>query len=113
MKSLLSAAVAALLLTAGAAAAQPAPVPAPPATPTAPEPRVIEVREDGMYMRMFIPAGLQGRAPAIVVLGGSEGGIEASSRLAKRLAQAGYVTLAIAYFNADGLSPALIEIPIE
>jgi len=110
MKAFLSVTAAALLLAVGAAVAQPAPAPAAAATP---EPTVVEVRENGMYMRMFIPAGLQGRAPAIVVLGGSEGGIEASSRMAKRLAGAGYVTLAIAYFNADGLPPALIEIPIE
>lgn len=111
MKAFLSAAAAALLLAADAASAQPAPSPA--AAAAAPEPAVVEVREDGMYMRLFIPAGLQGRAAAIVVLGGSEGGIEGSSRLARKLAAAGYVTLAIAYFNADGLPPALIEVPIE
>ena len=114
MKLLISGAVAALVLTAGAPAAVAQPAPAPTITaPVAPEPTAIEVREDGMYMRMFVPAGLRGRAPAIVVLGGSEGGIEGAARRAKRLAQAGYVTLAIAYFAADGLPPALIEIPLE
>ena len=115
MKLLLSAAVAAFVLTtaAPAALAQPAPAPAVATPALAPEPTVVEVREDGMVMRLFVPAGLQGRAPAIVVLGGSEGGIEGSSRMAKRLAQAGYVSLAVAYFAIDGLPPALIEVPIE
>ncbi len=115
MKLLLSAAAAALVLGAAAPAAlaQPAPAPAAATRAPAPEPTVIEVREDGMVMRLFVPAGLQGRAPAIVVLGGSEGGLEGSSRMAKRLAQAGYVSLAIAYFAVDGLPPALIEIPLE
>lgn len=115
MKLLLSAAAAAFALTvaAPAALAQTTPTPAPATPAPAAEPTVIEVREDGMVMRMFVPAGLQGRAPAIVVLGGSEGGIDGSSRVAKRLAQAGYVSLAIAYFAVDGLPPALIEIPIE
>jgi dienelactone hydrolase len=114
MKLLLSVAAAALVLTtAPAALAQPVPAPAVATPAPAPEPTVIEVREDGMVMRMFVPAGLQGPAPAIVVLGGSEGGLDGSSRMAKRLAQAGYVSLAIAYFAVDGLPPALIEIPIE
>ncbi|MBX7249078.1 MAG: dienelactone hydrolase [Caulobacteraceae bacterium] len=103
------------LLALIAACAGPAWAQGPAAAPptAAPEPTVVEVREPGLYARMFAPAGLQGRAPAILVLGGSEGGVEASGRMARRLAQAGYVTLAVAYFAADGLPPALVEIPIE
>lgn len=111
MKRLILTVAAALVLVAGAPAA--IAQSAPPAATAPAEPRVIEVREDGLYARLFIPAGLQGRAPAILALGGSEGGIEGASRLGLKLSREGYVVLAVAYFAADGLPPALIEAPLE
>lgn len=48
---------------------------------------------------------------AVLVLGGAEGGIP--GQLAQPVIDAGYPTLALAYFNADGLPPELEKIPLE
>lgn len=53
------------------------------------------------------------KAPAIIVLSGSEGGIEKAQNIAQLLASRGYVTLALAYFGIDGLSNQLKRIPLE
>ena len=52
-----------------------------------------------------------GPHPAIVWLGGSEGGLREGT--AALLASHGYATLALAYFGVDPLPPELIEIPLE
>lgn len=49
----------------------------------------------------------------VIVLGGSEGGLEAARRIAQALARDGYPALAVAYFAADGLPDALDQIPLE
>ncbi|GAA0562267.1 acyl-CoA thioester hydrolase/BAAT C-terminal domain-containing protein [Rheinheimera aquimaris] len=48
---------------------------------------------------------------AVLVLGGAEGGLP--EQLAQPVVDAGYPTLALAYFNADGLPPELEKIPLE
>jgi dienelactone hydrolase len=53
-----------------------------------------------------------GKHPAILLLGGSEGG-DAMSRSAPVFAQAGYVAVSVAYFGAPGLPQSLQEIPVE
>lgn len=87
------------------------PAPAPPAAVA--EPTVTEVRDGGLYARLIVPAGHQGRGPAIIALGGSEGGITGADRMGRRLAGEGYVVLALAYFAAEGQPAALIEVPLE
>ena len=57
------------------------------------------------------PAG-SGKHPAILLLGGSEGGNEMSSSV-PRFASAGYVAASVAYFGLPGLPPVLEEIPVE
>jgi dienelactone hydrolase len=69
-----------------------------------------DVREDGLIGRLFQPASA-GRAPGIVMWGGSEGGF--SDLVARLLASHGYATLALAYFRFESLPPELEEIPIE
>lgn len=116
MKAVLTATLAALALATApqAGLAQPTPAPAAPApTPAAPEPTVIEVRENGQFARLFVPAGHQGKGPAIITLGGSEGGINGADRMGRRLAAQGYVVLAVCYFACEGLPPALWEVPLE
>lgn len=87
------------------------PAETPPAA--APEPTVIEVRDNGLFAGLIVPAGHQGRGPAIIAAGGSEGGIIGADRLGRRLASEGYVVLALAYFAAEGQPAALIEVPLE
>ncbi len=55
-----------------------------------------------------VPAAQQ---VAVLVLGGAEGGIP--QQLAQPVIDAGYPTLALAYFNAEGLPAELKKIPLE
>lgn len=53
-----------------------------------------------------------GRHPAIVLLGGSEGG-DSMAPVAAQWAARGYVAASVAYFGAPGLPAALENIPVE
>jgi dienelactone hydrolase len=59
---------------------------------------------------LFLPPGT-GPHPALLVLGGSEGGLPA--RRAAWLASHGYAALALAYFRYDDLPQLLMNIPLE
>lgn len=76
---------------------------------TGPDVKVIEVREQGLVGRLYEPPGQ--RLPAVLVLGGSNGGIQAT--YAPVLAGHGYVTFSLAYFGAERLPRDLVEIPLE
>lgn len=88
--------------------------------PWAPEIEVVEpaaggrrVTEDGLIGN-FYPAPGSGRAPAILVLGGSEGGLSrGSDGMARALAAEGYSTLALSYWGAPGQVPRMEELPLE
>lgn len=54
-----------------------------------------------------------GKHPAIVLLGGSEGGNSTAERLAPIFAQHGYVAVAVAYFGTGGLPKELVDVPVE
>lgn len=54
----------------------------------------------------------QGKHPAILLLGGSEGG-DMMSRVAPQFAQQGYVAASVAYFGMPGLPQTLENIPVE
>jgi len=84
-----------------------------PAESSAAEPTVVEVRDRGLFARLFLPADHRGRGPAIIALGGSEGGIRGGDSLGRRLVQEGYVVLAVCYFACEGQPPALQEVPLE
>ncbi len=73
--------------------------------------KMSDVREDGLVGTLFAPADKK-NLPAVIVLGGSEGGVS-SEDVAAMLANHGYVALALAYFGAEGLPPSLEEIPLE
>lgn len=74
--------------------------------------RAVPVRERGLVGVAYYPAE-PGRRPAIIVLPGSQGGLPAPGAHAGGLASRGYVVLALAYFNAEGLPPLLQNIPLE
>lgn len=70
----------------------------------------IPVRENGLVATWYAPAK---KAPAILVLGGSECGEKGGQFLAANIATLGYGALALAYCGAEGLPPAVQNIPLE
>jgi dienelactone hydrolase len=73
--------------------------------------KVTDVREGGLVGTLFEPPG-GGPSPGVIVLGGSEGGLN-SEDVAALLSSHGYAALALAYFGAEGLPNSLEEIPLE
>jgi dienelactone hydrolase len=59
-----------------------------------------------------VPVGAHGKYPAIILLGGSEGG-DSMSRSAAKFAAHGYVTASVSYFGSPGQQKTLVDVPIE
>jgi dienelactone hydrolase len=72
---------------------------------------VRKVEEQGLRGWLYLPP-LTSSTPAVIVLGGSEGGHSAAEN-AMLLASHGYAALALAYFGVEGLPESLAEIPME
>jgi fermentation-respiration switch protein FrsA (DUF1100 family) len=70
------------------------------------------VQDDGLAGCFFRPPGV-GPFPAVLILGGSGGGLRFTREQAAQLASHGYATLALAYFNYEHLPPSLHAIPLE
>lgn len=70
------------------------------------------VQEDGLVGKFFQPAGAEPRA-ALLVVGGSGGGLAWSQEMAALLAAHGFAALSLAYFAAEGLPATLDRIPLE
>lgn len=70
------------------------------------------VRDNGLFGAFYAPEG-SGRHPALLVLGGSEGGLAASSGVGISFVKQGYAVLALAYFQEEGLPKSLENIPLE
>ena len=68
------------------------------------------VNEGGVIGTLFLPPGA-GPHPAVIVLGGSDGGI--SEHRSALLASHGYAALSLAYFRCHGLPRSLVNIPLE
>lgn len=68
----------------------------------------IPIRENGLVGTLFRQETADS---AIIVLGGSSGGL--NEERAERLASHGFNTLALAYFGAESLPPTLNQIPLE
>lgn len=73
---------------------------------------VIEVGDDGLVAKLFVPPG-SGARPAVVVVGDANGGMRGQELFAELLASRGYVALALAYFDAGELPADLQNIPLE
>lgn len=104
----LSALIAALLASASPAVAQ-RPIPV---VSTATASAGIPVRDHGLVGTWYPPADGR-RGPAILALGGSDGGEIGGRYVAEALAKQGYGVLALAYFGAKGLPSSLEEVPLE
>jgi dienelactone hydrolase len=72
--------------------------------------RRVAVHDGALRGVLFVPAGEE-RHPAVLVVGGSNGGVPA--RQAAWLASRGFVALALAYFHYEDLPPMLENIPLE
>ena len=73
--------------------------------------RTASLASDGFVGRFLSEPVAGGPRPAVLVIGGSEGGMD--TFLAAMLAVRGYPALAVAYFGEPGLPPALSAIPLE
>ena len=71
----------------------------------------LTVRRDGFAGTLYTSAAVKPGAPAVVVLGGAEGGQDAAPAIG--LAMSGYPALALAYFDEPGLPQCLCSIPLE
>ncbi len=76
------------------------------------EERAETVSKTGFVGDYFAPAG-GARHPAVVVWGGSEGGLSPGRAWAALLASHGIPALALAYFDEPGLPCALSNVPLE
>ena len=65
-----------------------------------------------LVAELILPKG-DSIVPAVMVLGGSDGGIGYARSVATRIAEQGYAALAVAYFKEAGLPRKLIQIPLE
>jgi dienelactone hydrolase len=73
--------------------------------------RETTLKDDGFVGSYWEPA-ISGKRPAVLVFGGSEGGV-ATYLLAARLAAHGFPALALGYFKEPGLPQTLSNIPLE
>lgn len=71
----------------------------------------LEVREHGLVGTLFAPEDDGGELPGVIVLGGSEGGLQEAD--AALLAAHGFVTFALGYFGVDGLPEHLEDVSLE
>ena len=101
---------------AGAAAAQPAPS-QPPGAPKMPpivvaDPGLTGIRidRDGVFAN-FYPINDHG--PTVMLLGGSEGGLQGGGGMVKALTEAGFNVLNVCYFGCPGTPPQLANVPLE
>lgn len=106
-----SALLAALLLTCGGAASAVAQTPATAAVATVPPTE--EVRRADLIADYFAADPATASRGAVIVLGGSEGGLGGSGRMARRLAADGFDAVAVSYFGEPGQTETLDLIPIE
>lgn len=72
----------------------------------------LEIETPDLSARLYLP-DTPDPQPVILVIGGSEGGLRGSGKLAQSLANAGFAALAVAYFDHQALPAQLMEIPLE
>src|SRR5258706_11379866 len=73
---------------------------------------VIEIDETGL-VGLYAHPDAAPPWPTVVAFGGSSGGFGPSIGWAPALASQGFAVLAVAYFAAPGLPPALVDIEVE
>ena len=68
--------------------------------------------QDDIYANLYLPSHTTGRRPAVLLFGGSGGGL-GEIHEAQLLAAHGYPAMALAYFGISGLPAHLDRIPLE
>lgn len=88
--------------------------------PWAPDIEVVDPGEGGRrvtdngMLANYYPAPGAGRHPAVLVIGGSEGGLHSVvDREARALRAEGFTALALSYFGAEGQPDAMENLPLE
>ncbi|WP_194910047.1 acyl-CoA thioesterase/bile acid-CoA:amino acid N-acyltransferase family protein [Catenulispora rubra] len=74
--------------------------------------RVLTVAHDGVEGHFYEPPAAAKPRPAVITLGGSEGG-EATAPIAMALAAEGYPALSVGYFDVPGTPAGLKNVPLE
>ena len=74
--------------------------------------KCVDINEDNLVARYF-KADDDMPKPGIIVLSGSEGGMEKAQITAGLLASHGFSALALCYFGLEGLPSSLEKIPLE
>jgi uncharacterized protein len=72
-----------------------------------------DLREQGLYGELYVPAHAAAPAPGLLLIGGSEGGVDTISAMATSFALEGFAVLALAYWGEQGLPSTLEGIPLE
>ncbi|WP_277213002.1 acyl-CoA thioesterase/BAAT N-terminal domain-containing protein [Isoptericola croceus] len=81
---------------------------------SAPDVEIRPVDDDGLVAEYAVPANVEAgeRRPAVLVFGGSEGGLSSGASTARWLAALGYPALGISYFGAEGQPAELEQVPV-
>ena len=103
----------ALLAVLGTAPLAAAPASAQAVAAPASTPPTEQIRRPGLFADYFAADPATASRGAVIVLGGSEGGLGGSSRMARRLAADGFDAIAVSYFGEPGQAEKLDLIPIE
>jgi dienelactone hydrolase len=74
--------------------------------------RALRPARNGFYGELYEPKPTRSARAAVLLFGGSEGGLSTDG-IAALLAAHGYPTLALAYFGEPGLPENLVRIPLE
>lgn len=76
--------------------------------------RELTLKNTGVYGEVFLPPGHPTPRPAVVIVGGSQGGLgDWVTETAQLIAAHGYPALALAYFDEPGLPHGLKDVPLE
>lgn len=107
------AAIAALAVTAAAGTPPRSPPTLPPIVVGDPGPDGVRIDKDGVFANFFL-AKRSGKRPAILLLGGSEGGLQpgGGGPIGPLVAE-GYDVLYLCYFGCPGTPPQLANVPLE
>lgn len=92
-----------------------APAAAPQGQTGAPAPAGVtktDVRENGLYGEFYMPKSDK-PLPALIVMSGSDGGINVATQLGVGFTKHGYAVLSLAYFMEQGLPQTLEDVPLE
>ncbi|HJS45312.1 MAG TPA: acyl-CoA thioester hydrolase/BAAT C-terminal domain-containing protein [Rhizomicrobium sp.] len=72
-----------------------------------------DLRDDGLYGALYVPAARKEPLPLLIAIGGSEGGLDIMSSHTAAFARHGYAVLALAWWKESGLPQSIENVPLE